>query len=480
MLKSILITMLFIPILVFAFSFNESYSKGYLSLTFSDATSTISIYVDGSNLFSTSLNAVKFYVGKKVFELSLEYRGKFYRKKIGVSPYCNITKLSQSATSIVYDLSFDIDTPNFPNMRVYSDGLLISFSVERINNKDFLLYLPVPNGAKYFKFILEGYTVRYDGQITNIIDINPKDNHMDFYAYTDFHNDYYWISLVVKHAVYFNSQPKITIESSDVNIDVSKYFTNKDTYIFGTYRYKKDFFSSGKYELVIKLNDYVKKYDFFIYKSLAFFPDIHKQLSMKISGVYTVKPGDTLYYIAVNHNTDVESLIKINNFENGDNIIAGQKILLGKVLFSPSPDTIIVSEDNSRLYFFHNMKLISTFFCSPGVKGKTPIGVFQIIRKIKDPVLYWEGEVIPPLSPINGLGTRFLQLSDPQYGVHGTTKPWEIGRRVSHGCIRMMNFNVEELFNLVQVGTRVIIVKNVDNIHSESLLDKIFKSNNLK
>ncbi len=464
MLKIVIITILLIPILIFAFNYNANYINGYLALQFSDATSTVSVYVDGDNIINTSLDMVKIYVGKKSFNLSLKYKEKFYSQQIGVKPYCNIIPLSKTSTTITYKLLFDNMIDSIPEIRVYSNGLQAFFSYAKIDSRSIKLTLPILNDTKYFKFYIKGYLVKYEDSLTNIVDVN-NDFKVAMSVYTDFNKDFYWITIAAKYWGYFNGEPKLTIKSSDINIDISKYFTNKGNYIFGTYKYKKSYLSDGEYNLVLKVGGYEKKYRFFVYKSIAFFPDIHKQLSVKIYKLYTVKPGDTLYYIAVNNNTDVQSLIKINNFENGDNIIAGQKILIGKVRFAPSPDTIVVLEDDSRLYFYHNHKLINYFFVSPGFKGKTPLGIFQIIRKIKNPTLYWEGEVIPPLSPINGLGTRFLQLSDPQYGIHGTTKPWEIGRRVSHGCVRMMNHDVEEIFNLVQVGTKVIIVKNFNDLN---------------
>ena len=63
-------------------------------------------------------------------------------------------------------------------------------------------------------------------------------------------------------------------------------------------------------------------------------------------------------------------------------------------------------------------------------------------------------------------GTRFLALSVPWggYGIHGTNQPWSIGRYASHGCIRMRNQDVEELFEWVPVGTLVRIEGQIRSI----------------
>lgn len=73
----------------------------------------------------------------------------------------------------------------------------------------------------------------------------------------------------------------------------------------------------------------------------------------------------------------------------------------------------------------------------------TPVGNYVVATKIPNP-----GGV---------LGTRWLGLNYDAYGIHGTNRPWLIGRMVSNGCVRLHNAHVEELFSLVQIGTPVII-----------------------
>jgi hypothetical protein len=69
------------------------------------------------------------------------------------------------------------------------------------------------------------------------------------------------------------------------------------------------------------------------------------------------------------------------------------------------------------------------------------------------------------------LGTRWLGLSLKGFGIHGTNVPSSIGRKASHGCIRMRNRDIEELFELIQVGSVV-------ELHGESnvYLAQIFNS----
>jgi len=72
-----------------------------------------------------------------------------------------------------------------------------------------------------------------------------------------------------------------------------------------------------------------------------------------------------------------------------------------------------------------------------------PAGTFTIINK--------------QVNPGGPFGTRWMGLSQPHYGIHGTNNPASIGTAASNGCIRMYNEDVNELFNLVSVGTPVTI-----------------------
>ncbi len=74
----------------------------------------------------------------------------------------------------------------------------------------------------------------------------------------------------------------------------------------------------------------------------------------------------------------------------------------------------------------------------------TPKGTFRIINK--------------SMNPGGAYGTRWMGLSKPHIGIHGTNKPASIGKAASKGCIRMHNKDVEALYDLVPIGTTVKIV----------------------
>jgi len=173
--------------------------------------------------------------------------------------------------------------------------------------------------------------------------------------------------------------------------------------------------------------------------------------------VYQVKPGETLWEIANRFGVRVGDLILINDIKDPKVIYVGQRLKIGRVKFIDNPTVIVVNLRTARMGLYYDGELIKVYPIAVGRGDSTPPGKYWILRKEINPALYWYGEYIAP-SPVNGLGTRYMQLSNPEYGIHGTSKPWEIGRRISHGCIRMFNRDVEELDSFAGVGSTVITI----------------------
>lgn len=177
---------------------------------------------------------------------------------------------------------------------------------------------------------------------------------------------------------------------------------------------------------------------------------------------HTVKPGETLWSIANMYGLTVPDLELANGIADGGRILSGTVLKLARVRFDSSLTTIVINTSTGRLALYYNGALVKVFPVAVGRSDMTPPGTYWITKKEVDPALYWFGEYIPPRSPINGLGTRFFQLSNPTYGIHGTTKPWEIGKRISHGCIRMFNQDIETIDAFIDVGTKVVVVRNTE------------------
>lgn len=168
--------------------------------------------------------------------------------------------------------------------------------------------------------------------------------------------------------------------------------------------------------------------------------------------VHEVKAGDTLGKIAKQYHTPIE-LIKRSNNLKGDTIRLGQKLRLWKGTFS-----VLVDKSQNILILSSNDEVMKVYRVSTGTDNNTPVGTFTIVNKLVDPVWFKSGAIIPPESPKNVLGSRWLGFDIPGYGIHGTVEPESIGQQVTAGCVRMLNEDVEELYSLLPVGTRVTIV----------------------
>ena len=181
--------------------------------------------------------------------------------------------------------------------------------------------------------------------------------------------------------------------------------------------------------------------------SLLFSPTV-----TDLDAVYEVKPGDTLGKIASRTGTTVEFLKKANGIKS-DVIRVGQKLKAPKGHFS-----IVVDKSQNQLLLTEDNQFIKTYTVATGKDNSTPVGTFKVINKINNPVWYTQGAVVPPDSPENILGTRWLGLDKQGYGIHGSVDPSAMGQQVTAGCVRMRNPDVEELFAIVPVGTEVTIV----------------------
>jgi lipoprotein-anchoring transpeptidase ErfK/SrfK len=129
-------------------------------------------------------------------------------------------------------------------------------------------------------------------------------------------------------------------------------------------------------------------------------------------------------------------------------------------------DVIVIRRGVNRLELYDGMKLRRKFGVATGEsRYPTPLGKFEIVVKWRNPWWYppqsdWAKDAKPiPPGPGNPLGTRWMGISSPAVGIHGTPDPASIGYSVSHGCIRMLIPEVEWLFNQVDIGTPVYILR---------------------
>ncbi|MEI6631171.1 MAG: L,D-transpeptidase family protein [bacterium] len=168
--------------------------------------------------------------------------------------------------------------------------------------------------------------------------------------------------------------------------------------------------------------------------------------------VYTIKPGDSLAKIAREFKTTPELIMKSNNI-SGDKIFVGRKIRVYN-----APFNILVDKSQNILILKSDEEIIKSYIVSTGTNNCTPTGTFKIVNKLPNPTWFKAGAVVAPGSPQNILGSRWLGLNLPGYGIHGTTEPQSLGKQVTQGCVRMANPEVEELYAIVPEGTEVLII----------------------
>lgn len=178
---------------------------------------------------------------------------------------------------------------------------------------------------------------------------------------------------------------------------------------------------------------------------------------------YTIQPNDSLWNICNDYNRrkDLNVEVGLICWLNG---LQGTNIYPDQVLKLPTEKlSVRVWKSSWFMGVFLGETLLTAYRVGLGRNGKTPTGSFIIRSKLKDPD--WNsrklGRIVPAGHPDNILGTRWLGFENTQqhqgYGVHGTKQPDSIGKNESDGCIRLLNEDVEELFELVSRGTVVEI-----------------------
>lgn len=116
---------------------------------------------------------------------------------------------------------------------------------------------------------------------------------------------------------------------------------------------------------------------------------------------------------------------------------------------------IVISIPDRKLVLMSGGRVLKVYDVAVG-KAATPSpeGEFRIATRVPNPTWYGPGKIVGP-GKENPLGTRWMGLGYRGYGIHGTNAPSSIGKAASHGCIRMRQHDVEELFGMVDVGTVV-------------------------
>lgn len=223
--------------------------------------------------------------------------------------------------------------------------------------------------------------------------------------------------------------------------------------------------------------------------ALAWVSTAHSQLhSLQADGsdligqlrTITVTDEETLADVAREHKVGHEEIRLVNPGVDFWLLTPGTRVLLPKrhVLPRAAREGLVLNVPEMRLYYFPRpcddatRCSVATYPVSIGQRNwQTPLGSTRVTRKAANPSWTppesirreaeadgrWLPAMVPP-GPDNPLGTHALYLGLPGYWIHGTNRPYGIGMRITHGCVRMYPEDIKSLFSQVEVGTLVRIV----------------------
>lgn len=186
-----------------------------------------------------------------------------------------------------------------------------------------------------------------------------------------------------------------------------------------------------------------------------------------------VQRGESLIEIAREHNVGFNAIAAANPALDAFVPTPGAVIAVPTAWIVPraaAPGALVVNVSEMRLYLFpKDGGLPLTFPVGVGMDDwKTPVGNFTVVSKIVNPTWYpplsirRENPELParvPPGPDNPLGTHALRLNEGSLLIHGTDEPYGVGRKASHGCIRLYPEDIPRLFGMVSLKTRVVMVR---------------------
>jgi L,D-transpeptidase ErfK/SrfK len=188
------------------------------------------------------------------------------------------------------------------------------------------------------------------------------------------------------------------------------------------------------------------------------------------------EPGDTLTSIGIKYDMGAHEISSTNSYKN-NKIKEGSSIIIPTHFILPSiRDGVVINLAGLRLYYFQPATgMVNTFPISVGRENwETPLCITKVIKKIENPSWTVPKSILAeserkgkplktfyPGGPNNPLGKYAIYLDLPGIRIHGTTAPSSIGRRASHGCVRMFADDIKFLYDNVPIGTPVYFIYQV-------------------
>ena len=357
-------------------------------------------------------------------------------------------------TLIFIFLSFSVSSAKIENI----DDPFLLFEQEKHLNElyyqiqgmflDGLYKMVIKKGKEYLQNASED-----DERLKEIIKVVTS-----AYLYTDKPDELY--QFVQKYGKYL---------SRDLIVRVVIYLQKKEKY-----NYVKSLFRKYKFLNIENRHNYKKIKGFELGKNIFILGK--NQTVFGENDIYISYKNQTLLEVAKEVDMGYYELKIANPDVNPFDIKKGQMILLPRRRIIPEMDynlnTIYINLTEKRLYYptiINKKYYVITFPVGIGTDDTgTKVGEFQISQKRRNPIWYVpenirkENPELPKAFPPgedNPLGTRAMRLDHTMLLIHGTNKEFGIGMKVSHGCIRMYNPDVERLFDIVEEGTSVKIVE---------------------
>ncbi len=190
-------------------------------------------------------------------------------------------------------------------------------------------------------------------------------------------------------------------------------------------------------------------------------------------GTRVIKPGESLIEIAREQDLGFNAIAAANPELDAFVPTPGATATIPSAWILPraaAPGTVVVNLSEMRLYAFPlGPGVPVTYPVGIGSEGwETPLGTFNVVKKTVNPAWYPPASirreepdlpaVVPP-GPDNPLGTHALRLSKYTILIHGTDAPYGVGRKASHGCVRLYPEDIPHLYGIIPVKTPVTIVR---------------------
>ncbi|MDX2176910.1 MAG: L,D-transpeptidase family protein [Candidatus Sumerlaeia bacterium] len=174
---------------------------------------------------------------------------------------------------------------------------------------------------------------------------------------------------------------------------------------------------------------------------------------------HKIAKGEAIYNIAKKYGITPEALMEVNG------VTDPRRLRIGQALRVPTFDFSLVCDVGANALKLMNKGELFLFYDVRTGRdaGATPQGTFKVLNKKQNPT--WRpgnGHVYQPGDPNNELGTRWMAFEGDILGIHGTIREETVGAYASNGCIGMRKSDVEELFDLINVGTPITIVGEQD------------------